>query len=55
MLTIKLVDARKALYEKCVELFNNEKIARSIYMYLCDGLEECERVKSERKDGKADD
>ena len=49
---IKLVDARKNLYEKCVELFHNEKVAESIYMYLCDGIEECNEVESERKKGK---
>ena len=52
MLMIKLVDARKALYEKCVELFHNERVAESIYMYLCDGLEECDVVKPERRLGR---
>lgn len=52
---IKLVDARKGLHEKCVELFHNEKVAESIYMYLCDGIEECngeQSVEPERKPGK---
>ena len=52
MLMIKLVDARKGLYEKCVELFHNEKVAESIYMHLCDGIEECDAVEPERKKGK---
>lgn len=47
MLMIKLVDARKGLHEKCVELFHNEKVAESIYMYLCDGIEECDSVEPE--------
>lgn len=49
---IKLVDARKGLHEKCVELFHNEKVAENIYMYLCDGIEECDAVKPEQKNGK---
>ena len=48
VLMIKLVDARKGLHEKCVELFNNEKVAESIYMYLCDGIEECDAVEPEQ-------
>lgn len=52
MLMIKLVDARKNLHEKCVELFHNEKVAESIYMYLCDGIEECAEVEPERKPGR---
>ena len=51
MLMIKLVDARKGLHEKCVELFNNEKVAESIYSYLCDGIEECDGVELEQKKG----
>ena len=51
MLMIKLVDARKGLHEKCVELFHNEKVAESIYMYLCDGIEECDAVEPERMNG----
>lgn len=51
MLMIKLVDARKGLHEKCVELFHDEKVAESIYMYLCDGIEECDEVELERKKG----
>ena len=52
MLTIKLVDARKGLRKKCVELFRNERVAKDIYMYLCDGLEECDVVQPERKTGR---
>lgn len=52
MLMIKLVDARKGLHEKCVEPFHNEKVAESIYMYLCDGIEECDAVEPERKKGR---
>lgn len=52
MLMIKLVDARKGLHEKCLELFRDEKIAESIYMYLCDGIEECDEVELERKKGR---
>ena len=48
---IKLVDARRGLYEKCVELFRDEKVAERIYMYLCDGIEECDAVALERKKG----
>ena len=51
MLMIKLVDARKGLHEKCVELFHNEKVAKSIYNYLCVGIEECDEVELERKKG----
>ena len=42
MTLIKLVDARRSLNLKCRELFRNEKIAESIYRFLCDGIEECE-------------
>ena len=42
MILIKLVDARRSLNLKCRELFRNEKIAESIYRFLCDGIEECE-------------
>ena len=48
---IDLVQARKGLHEKCAELFHDEKIAKSIYMYLCDGIEECD-AQPERKKGK---
>ena len=47
MITIKLVDARKGLHSKCVELFKDLKIAESIYRYLCDGIEECEYAEPE--------
>lgn len=52
MATIRLLDARRGLYRKCEELFGNEKIAESIYRFLCDGIEECEDVAHERKKGK---
>ena len=52
MMLIKLVDARKGLHEKCIELLHDEKVAESIYMYLCDGLEECDVIEPERKTGK---
>ena len=52
MLMIKLVDARKNLHEKCVELFHDKEVAKNIYMYLCDGIEECDVVEPERKKGK---
>ena len=52
MITIKLVDARRGLHAKCVELFSNEKIAESIYRYLCDGVEECKYAEPQRKKGK---
>ena len=48
---IKLVDARKNLHEKCVELFHDKEVAKSIYMYLCDGIEECDAIEPERKKG----
>lgn len=52
MMLIKLVDARKGLHEKCIELFHDEKVAESTYMYLCDGLEECDVIEPERKTGR---
>lgn len=52
MMLIKLVDARKGLHEKCIELLHDEKVAESIYMYLCDGLEECDVIEPERKTGR---
>lgn len=51
MAIIRLLDARRGLYRKCEELFGNEKIAESIYRFLCDGIEECEDVAHERKKG----
>lgn len=51
MIAIKLVDARRGLNIKCRELFKDEKIAESIYRYLCDGIEECDDVEPERKPG----
>lgn len=52
MITIRLIDARRELSLKCRELFTNERIAKEIYGYLCDGLEECEEVEPEREKGK---
>lgn len=55
MALIKLVDARRSLNLKCRELFRNEKIAESIYRFLCDGIEECDDATPdvpERKVGK---
>lgn len=34
---IKLVDARKGLYYKCIDLFRDDKVANNIYEYLCGG------------------
>lgn len=51
MITIRLIDARRELSLKCRELFTNERIAKEIYGYLCDGLEECEEVEPEREKG----
>lgn len=51
MITIRLLDARRGLNLKCRELFRDEKIADSIYRYLCDGIEECEDAEPERKKG----
>ena len=48
MIAIKLVDARRGLNIKCRELFKDEKIAESIYRYLCDGIEECDDVETEQ-------
>ena len=52
MTTIKLLDARRGLNLKCRELFRDEKVAETIYRYLCDGIEECEDAQPERKRGK---
>ena len=52
MITIRLIDARRELSLRCRELFTNERIAKEIYEYLCDGLEECKEVEPERKKGK---
>ena len=51
MTAIRLLDARRALNRKCEELFNDAKIAESIYRFLCDGIEECEDAEPERKKG----
>lgn len=47
MLLIKLIDARRGLHNKCVELFSDQKIAEEIYRKLCDGIEDCETVEAE--------
>lgn len=41
---INLIDARRGLHDKCLELFANKNIAEQIYRYLCDGIEECEEA-----------
>lgn len=41
---INLIDARRGLHNKCLELFGDKKIAEQIYQYLCDGIEDCEVV-----------
>lgn len=51
MLLIKLIDARRGLHNKCVELFSDQKIAEEIYRKLCDGIEDCETVEAEPKHG----
>lgn len=40
------------LHDKCIELFSDEKIAESIYRYLCEGIDDYDAVESERKEGK---
>lgn len=52
MTAIKLLDARRGLNLKCRELFRDEKVAETIYRYLCDGIEECEDAQPERKTGR---
>lgn len=42
MITIRLIDARRGLHQRCESLFRDKKIADQIYWYLCDGLEECD-------------
>lgn len=41
-MTINLIDARRGLHNKCLELFADKNIAEKIYRYLCDGIEDCE-------------
>lgn len=43
-MTINLIDARRGLHNKCLELFADKKIAEQIYRYLCDGVEDCEEA-----------
>lgn len=43
-MTINLIDARRGLHDKCLELFADKKIAEQIYRYLCDGIEDCEEA-----------
>lgn len=45
-MTINLIDARRGLHNKCLELFADKKIAEQIYRYLCDGIEDCEEADS---------
>ena len=45
-MTINLIDARRGLHNKCLELFADKKIAEQIYRYLCGGIEDCEEVDS---------
>ena len=52
MLLIKLIDARRGLHNKCVELFSDQKIAEEIYRKLCNGIEDCETVEAESKRGR---
>ena len=47
MLLINLIDARRGLHNKCLELFADKKIAEQIYRKLCDGIEDCETVEAE--------
>lgn len=55
-MTINLIDARRAVYNKCSELFGDANIAAQIYRYLCDGIEDCEAVEAEAiKHGKWED
>ena len=51
MITIRLIDARRRLHQQCESLFRDKKIADQIYSYLCDGLDECDEVETERKKG----
>lgn len=44
-MTINLIDARRGLHNKCLELFADKNIAEKIYRYLCDGIEDCEEAK----------
>ena len=43
-MTINLIDARRGLHNKCLELFADKNIAEKIYRYLCDGIEDCEEA-----------
>lgn len=43
-MTINLIDARRGLHNKCLELFADKNIAEKIYRYLCDGIEDCEET-----------
>ena len=40
-MVLNIIDVRRGLYNKCLELFANKKIAEQIYRYLCDGVEDC--------------
>ena len=43
-MTINLINARRGLHNKCLELFADKKIAEQIYLYLCGGIEDCEEA-----------
>ena len=43
-MTINLIDARRGLHDRCLELFADKNIAEKIYRYLCDGIEDCEEA-----------
>lgn len=47
-MTINLIDARRGLYDKCLELFADKNIAEKIYRYLCDGIEDCEEAEPKK-------
>lgn len=49
---IKLSDARKGLYYKCIDLFRDDVVANSVYACLCDGIDECDTVELQEKKGK---
>ena len=47
MILIKLIDARRGLYDKCCELFHDKKIAEDVYRKLADGIDDCETFEVE--------
>jgi len=46
---IKLIDARRGLHKKCIELFADRKIAEAIYINLCDGIDDCDEAEKHGK------